>query len=60
MTSLFAFSIERHILGGNLIYVVILAIGVLGALHGLVLKDPKPSKPAAFDTIPEAEEEEES
>ena len=57
-TSLFALSVERRILGGNLIYLVILAIGVLGGLHGLVLREPKPSKPATFATIPEVDEEE--
>lgn len=40
VTSLFAFSIKnKEILHGNLIWVVLLAISVAGAIHSLTLKE---------------------
>ena len=41
VTSLFAFSIESQILGGNLVYVVMLVLSVVGAVHSLALREPK-------------------
>lgn len=40
VTNLFAFSIESRILGGDLVYVVMLGLGVVGALHSLTLRKP--------------------
>lgn len=41
VTSLFAFSIESQILGGNLVYVVMLVLSMVGAVHSLALREPK-------------------
>ncbi|KAI5122012.1 hypothetical protein M0805_008004 [Coniferiporia weirii] len=39
VTNLFAYSVESQILGGNLIYAVMLAMACLGALHALTIKE---------------------
>lgn len=44
ITSLFAFSVDHHVLGGNLVYVVMISLGVLAALQALTLKDPAKMK----------------
>lgn len=38
VTNLFAFSIERQILDGNLTYVILMTLGCIGVLHCLTLK----------------------
>ncbi|KAH8111331.1 MFS general substrate transporter [Phellopilus nigrolimitatus] len=40
VTSLFAFSVNNHVIGGNLVYVVMLAMSCVGALHCLTLREP--------------------
>ena len=41
ITSLFAFSLKHEqYLNGNLVYVVMLVVGVLGALNCLTIKEP--------------------
>ena len=39
ITSLFAYSVGHHILGGNLVYLIMMIIGILGAVQCLLLKD---------------------
>lgn len=39
VTNLFALSIGKQLLGGRLVYVVMLCLSVLGALHSMMLKD---------------------
>lgn len=40
ITSLFAYSVEHHVLGGNLVYLVMIVIGVLASVQCLALKEP--------------------
>ena len=40
VTSLFAFSIENHILGGNLVYVIMVLIAVVAVIQVCFIKDP--------------------
>ena len=51
ITSVFAYSIEHHALGGYLIYVVMVIIGVVAALHCLILKDPAKVKRAGYEPL---------
>ena len=39
VTSLFAFSIQSQIFGGNLVYLVLLLIGVIGVVQAFSLKE---------------------
>ncbi|KAG9122868.1 hypothetical protein FRC07_000572 [Ceratobasidium sp. 392] len=39
--SLFAASVEKHILGGNLVWVCLFIFTCLGAIHSLLLKEPE-------------------
>ena len=40
ITSLFAYSIEHDIWGGNMVYVVMIGIGVFGGVYCMAVKDP--------------------
>lgn len=44
ITTLFAYSVDHHVLGGNLVYVVMVFLALLGALQALTLKDPAAAK----------------
>lgn len=39
-TNLFAFTIENHILGGNLMYVMMLCLAVVAMAHSFTLREP--------------------
>ena len=44
VTSLFAYSIEHRVWGGNMVYIVMVGIGVVAGFYTLMVRDPDASK----------------
>ena len=49
ITSLFAYSIEHHVWGGNMVYVAMVGIGTFGGFYTMAVKDPDASKEGLSD-----------